>query len=70
MPCAELPAVSGMTIAYSNIQWVDSVATHSCTSSGDVLSGDATRTCLADGNWDGTAPTCMVRLCLLHPSNE
>ena len=59
--CAELSAVSGMAIAYSDAQMVGSVATYSCTAAGYVPSGDATRTCLADGSWEGTAPTCIVR---------
>jgi CUB/sushi domain-containing protein len=34
-------------------------ATYAC-NQGFTLSGDATRTCLADGAWSGTAPTCTA----------
>lgn len=62
-PCAELPAGGSITIAYSNMQWAHSVATYSCASADHVLTGgDATRTCLVDGSWDGNTPTCTVRL--------
>eukprot|EP01045_Picozoa_sp_COSAG04_P009345 COSAG04_NODE_538_length_12896_cov_41.168243_10_plen_326_part_00 len=65
-PCATLPAAAdGMEIAYSfNGHRADNtVATYSCAAAGYVPSGgDATRTCSADGSWDGTAPTtCVVR---------
>ena len=62
-PCWELSAVGGMTIAYSNGRAVGSVATYSCTSAGHMpIGGDATRTCLDTGSWDGGAPTsCIVR---------
>ena len=52
-----------MAIAYSDDQRVGSIATYSCTAAGNVPSGgDATRTCSADGSWDGAAPTsCIVR---------
>jgi hypothetical protein len=47
-------------------QNVGSIATYSCATAGLAPSGDARRTCLADGNWDGAAPTtCIVRR---HPS--
>eukprot|EP01045_Picozoa_sp_COSAG04_P026934 COSAG04_NODE_3841_length_2482_cov_4.036928_3_plen_171_part_00 len=62
VPCSTLPAVDGMTIEYSDGQEFDSVATYSCTAAGYVPGGDATRTCLVDGSWDGTAPACLVRL--------
>eukprot|EP01045_Picozoa_sp_COSAG04_P026935 COSAG04_NODE_3841_length_2482_cov_4.036928_4_plen_61_part_01 len=54
-----------MEIAYSfNGHRADNtVATYSCAAAGYVPSGgDVTRTCSADGSWDGTAPTtCVVR---------
>ena len=52
-----------MAIETSDAQGVGSVATYSCTSADYALGGgDATRTCLADGSWDGTAPAaCLVR---------
>eukprot|EP01045_Picozoa_sp_COSAG04_P009344 COSAG04_NODE_538_length_12896_cov_41.168243_9_plen_1402_part_00 len=59
--CAALLAVSGMTIEYSNGQLVGSVATYSCDSGDNPTDGDASRTCLANGNWGGAAPTCTVR---------
>eukprot|EP01043_Picozoa_sp_COSAG02_P039876 COSAG02_NODE_3182_length_7215_cov_20.148539_4_plen_80_part_00 len=72
-PCSQLPAVSGMTIAYSNGLRAGSIATYICTAIGYVPSSDGstisdpyTRTCLADGSsashFGGVAPTtCLVR---------
>ena len=44
-------AVSLTTTTYN------SVATYSC-NDGYTLVGDTSRTCLDDGSWSGTAPTC------------
>ena len=63
--CAALPAVDGGTVAYSNDQLVGSVATYSCESGDAPSSGDASRTCGADGAWGGTAAVCRVRVPLL-----
>jgi len=43
-------------------------ATYEC-DSGYALSGNATRTCQANGSWTGTAPTCVavVDPCASHP---
>ena len=65
-PCATLPAVAGMAVAYSHDAAAsprtdNNIATYSCTAAGYVSSGDGTSTCLADGSWD-TTPACIVRL--------
>ena len=45
-------------------------ATYSC-DTGYSLVGDSTRTCQAEGNWTGSAPTCegtfFMKLTLSHP---
>ena len=38
-----------------------SVATYTC-SEGYSLVGDAERTCQADGQWDGSEPSCTCKL--------
>ena len=59
--CAELPPVDGMSVTYDNFQAEGSSATCAC-GPGLVLAGLDTLTCLADGRWDGVAPTaCNVR---------
>jgi hypothetical protein len=47
-----------------------STANYTC-NTGFGLSGSATRTCLADGNWSDTAPTCVLGDCgaLTNPVN-
>mgnify|MGYP003303860707 CR=1 FL=1 len=51
-----LPGVAGGTVSYSDAQAVASVASYAC-DSGAAPTGDASRTCQADGSWSGTAPT-------------
>ena len=59
--CAELPPVDGMSITYDNFQAEGSNATCAC-GPGLVVAGLDTLTCLADGSWNGAAPTaCNVR---------
>ncbi len=40
----------------------DSVATYSCFNGYDLIGGDATRMCQADGVWTGSQPTCRREL--------
>jgi hypothetical protein len=52
--------VSAPTTTYN------SVATYSCTT-GYGPSGSSTRTCQADGTWNGSAPTCVIANCPALP---
>lgn len=66
-PCAPLSAATdGMSITYRHDPAASpridlNIAMYSCPSGFEVGGGDATRKCLDDGSWDGTAPsTCLV----------
>ncbi|HVZ73733.1 MAG TPA: hypothetical protein VHJ20_15240 [Polyangia bacterium] len=69
--CGTLTGPTNGSIAVTTTTY-GSTATYSCNdSSGYALAGAATRTCGADGNWSGTAPTCVIRDCgaLTNPTN-
>ena len=52
--CAPLPAPSGASVRYSNLQHVGSVANFSC-ESGTAQGSTDDRTCQADGSWTGSS---------------
>ena len=67
--CNDLSEVANGNVSYynsgsSNRRLVNAVATYSC-NSGYSLEGGENRTCEVDGDWSGTAPTCVGK-CLLH----
>ena len=51
------PEVERATITYTNGNISPSVATYTCEGGSAPNDGDASRTCQADGSWNGTAPT-------------
>ena len=67
--CSNLPSPANGQVVISSLL-VGSRATYTC-SSGYVLVGEESRTCQADGNWSGRAPTCLIVRCggLSNPSN-
>lgn len=68
-PCTPLtPPANGMVSRTTGS--TGDVATYSC-NMGYSLSGSASRTCQASGNWSGTAPTCQANACptLSPPTN-
>jgi hypothetical protein len=59
--CPALVAVSTMTLAYTNVQTYDSVATYTCNDAMLAPNSMRSRACLADGSWGGSAPAaCQV----------
>ena len=58
--CDNLPGISNGGVVQTGTT-VDSTATYSCLP-GFTLEGLATRTCLANGEWSGQAPTCKREL--------
>lgn len=65
--CAQLPRPENGDIAFSGAG-AGATATYSCMTGFDLV-GAPTRTCEADGNWSGAAPTCAVR-CPCYSSTE
>ncbi|MBX3268954.1 MAG: hypothetical protein KF729_01765 [Sandaracinaceae bacterium] len=68
--CPTLSAPAGGRVDRTSGAFGD-VATYAC-DPGLVLSGSPTRTCLADGTWSGTAPSCTPADCapaLVAPAN-
>jgi hypothetical protein len=68
--CGPLSKPSNGTVDVTATTY-NSTATYSCTTTGYTLSGDAGRTCQANGTWSGSAPTCVLVDCgpLSKPSN-
>ena len=61
--CPDLTTTSPLSVSVSNLTVVfNSVATYSC-AAGYSLSGSNTRSCQADGTWNGSAPTCEIITC-------
>ncbi|XP_064386154.1 uncharacterized protein LOC135334773 isoform X2 [Halichondria panicea] len=60
--CSDLPPLTNGMIMYSagstNNRPLFSGATHSCNPGYTLTGGDATRTCVSGGIWDGSSPTC------------
>ena len=77
--CGLLPLLSKGRVAYTTgvvtglETGLNAMASYSC-SEGYNLVGDMTRTCQANGQWDGGEPTCMCeyivyclkKACILH----
>ena len=55
--CGNLTSPANGTI-FLNTTLFESTVTYSCNNSDYQLVGDAMRTCLANGIWSGSAPTC------------
>ncbi|XP_064387176.1 uncharacterized protein LOC135335578 [Halichondria panicea] len=70
--CPELSIDNGV-ISYipTSPLFENTVATHTCDTGYEVITGDTTRTCGSTGVWGGTAPLCTVVTCpvLLDPTN-
>ncbi len=56
MNCTALDDPVNGTLTGNSVSYLSEV-TYSC-ATGYNLSGDASRTCQADGNWTGSAPVC------------
>lgn len=67
--CGQLESPPNGTVSATAVT-VAAIATYVC-ASGYTLTGPATRTCQADGTWDGTQPACLPVDCgnLLAPAN-
>ncbi len=63
--CSDLTAPTNGIISYNaetmDTRPVNTVATFTC-NTGDMVTGDMTRTCGAGGMWSGTDPTCTRKL--------
>ena len=57
MKCANLTDPANGSVNHTSGTTLGQTATYSCIT-GYNLVGDSTRTCQAEGNWSGNAPTC------------
>ena len=48
------------------MQYVGGVASYQCVNKSYTLIGPSTRECLSDGNWNGSAPTCIGKFMTLN----
>lgn len=67
IPCAAVGTTPNGTFSSTNANTYPSDNTLSC-SPGYQVSGTATRACGTDGNWVGTAPTCVGITCTSLPN--
>ena len=65
--CSQLDSPSNGHVDTGNGISFRDVASYSCIN-GYVPRGSVTRTCQADGQWDGTVPTCESEMleCTIH----
>ena len=61
--CPDLTTTSPLSVSVSNLTYAfNGLATYSC-AAGYFMSGSNTRSCQADGTWNGSAPTCEIATC-------
>ena len=62
--CPVLPNVTNATISYGGGRVYGTHVSYVCNGTGLILDGSSTRSCLANGTWNGTAPTeCKMAEC-------
>ena len=62
MDCGPLPNPANGQVSHSAGTTFGQTATYRCNHAGYNLVGDSTRTCQANREWSGSAPTCQGAL--------